>query len=657
MCGLTGWYNRNGADVDVSRLLQMAQTIVHRGPDDGGHWCQGAIGLAHRRLSIRDLSVSGRQPMADVSGRVVVAYNGEIYNDVELRRELERDFGVVFRTRTDTEILPYGYLAWGDALFEKLEGLYAIALWDCRNGRLLLARDGIGIKPLHFCETSDAVVFGSEIKAVLASGMARRDIDEGSLHTFLAAGHAGPATTLLKGIKQVPPGSVVAFTASQRQQWQFWRPKRSPQITDVNLALAELEQTLGTVVESQLVSDVPVSVFQSGGIDSSLISLTLGRRGLKAPLFTAGFDEKSHDETDTARDIATAAGLEQRIVSTDMSGEMDAIFRASVHHFDGQCSDTGALAFYQLSHAVKKHSTVVLSGDGGDEFFCGYQTYAATRLAEIGRSFVPAPLAGVVGRAAYRLSARNESRLPMSSLAARFGLGLSEGRSAPHLFWRRLVPQFIAEDLYGPALADLASESPYGEYSAYYWEGEGTLLDRAMIADQRFHLQSVLTKVDAMSMAHGLEVRVPLLDRRIMDLAGRIDVSLLNPAPLGPPKLILRQLARRLGMPATAAASKKKGFNVPNARLLRGELAPLADQVLDRDADVLAPYLLPEQVRQLWRAHKDRRADNAFALWPVLTVGTWLAQLARPQTAPPTAVSHDMQDKIQMHSAGAISRV
>jgi asparagine synthase (glutamine-hydrolysing) len=220
----------------------------------------------------------------------------------------------------------------------------------------------------------------------------------------------------------------------------------------------------------------------------------------------------------------------------------------------------------------------------------------------------------------------------MTAQLARFALGLGDGGEAPHLSWRRLIPKFLVQQLYGPGMAGLAGESPYAEYAGYYAEPHRDVLDRAMIADQRFHLQSVLAKVDAMSMAHSLEVRVPLLDRRVMDLAGTIDVRLLNPAPNGPPKLVLRKLAERLGVPKSVVAARKRGFNVPIARLLRDKLQPLGNELLDRNADVLAPYLKPDSVRGLWRAHRDREADNAFALWPVLTLATWQAGLGRPET-------------------------
>jgi asparagine synthase (glutamine-hydrolysing) len=622
----------------------MSCSLIHRGPDDEGLWNEGAIGLAHRRLAIRDLSPNGRQPMADPTGRIVVTYNGEIYNDRKLRGDLERKFGFEFRTSCDTEILPFAYLAWGEAMFERLEGLYAMGLWDREERRLLLARDGIGIKPLYYSASGDSVLFASEVKGLLASGQVNSELDPDALHTFFAAGHAGTASSLIKGIQQVPPGSVISFTATNRVERQFWRPYRAPQIMDLETALGRLERALDEVVESQLISDVPLAVLQSGGIDSSLISLTLGKRSLKAPLFTASFAERSHDETNNARLVAAAARLPHRTIECD-SHDLKPAFRAVVHHFDGQCADTGALAFYQLAGAVREHSTVALSGDGGDEFFCGYETYSATRAAEVARRVVPPWFARLVGHLAYRANARNEGRLPLAAIAARFALGLGEGGATPHLYWRRLIPGFIAQRLYGPAMDGLAAASPYIEYARYYCEPHSKVLDRAMIADQRFHLQSVLTKVDAMSMAHSLEVRVPLLDRRIMELAGQIDVSLMNSFPMGPPKYVLRKLAERLGMPASVASARKTGFNVPIARLMRRDLLSICEQVLDHHADVLAPYLKPETVRHLWRAHREHEADHAFALWPILIVATWRAGLARPQkqhspeSSPPIALA------------------
>jgi asparagine synthase (glutamine-hydrolysing) len=630
MCGIAGWLDRRDAPVDVKSLAAMSAALGHRGPDDHGLWHEGSVGLAHRRLAIRDLSLNGHQPMSDVTGRVFVTYNGEIYNDQELRDELRRNFGVSFHTTCDTEILPYAYLAWGETMFERLEGFYAIGIWDRQERRLLLSRDPIGIKPLYYTANDDHVLFASEIKGLLASGAIVAELEPEALHTFFAAGHAGTARSLLRDIKQIPPGTFISFTAAKRSERQFWRPYRVSEIRDMEAALSLLERALDEVVKSQLISDVPIGVLQSGGIDSSLVTLTLGRSGIKVPLFTAGFADRSHDETERAHQIADSCGLDHRIIVCESSGDLQSAFRAVVHSFDGQCADTGALAFYLISGAVREHSKVVLSGDGGDEFFCGYETYSATRAAELIRRLVPPSLARVIGRLAYQANPRNEERLPYSALVARFALGIGEGGAITHLQWRRLVPQFLAQQLYGRAMEGLVGTSPYSEYAQYYCEPQAKVLDRAMLADQRFHLQSVLTKVDAMSMAHGLEVRVPLLDRRLMELAGRIDVSLMNPAPNGPPKYILRRLANRLGIPAAVADAPKKGFNVPIARLMRRDLLPLCEQVLDRHADVLAPYLRPEVIQGLWRAHRDGTSNNAFALWPILTLATWKAGLARP---------------------------
>jgi len=629
VCGIIGWYERHGRPVDPRALQLMGDALIHRGPDGSGLWIEGSIGLGHRRLAIRDLSENGRQPMCDPSLRVFVTYNGEIYNDRELRVSLEREYGFRFRTSCDTEILPYAYLAWGERMFDRLEGIFAIGLWDRANKRLLLARDGIGVKPLYFSESDNAVLFASEIKGLLAHGAIPSVLEAEALHTYFAAGHAGTKYSLLKGIEQVAPGTVLTFSQEGRAERQFWAPRREPEVEDIDTALVQLSSVLDDVVLSQLVSDVPLGVLQSGGIDSTIVSLTLARQGVAAPLFTAAFDEKSHDETEMAARIAAVAGLPHRVVPVD-GLDVDSAFRAVVHHFDGQCADTGALAFYRLSQAVRRHTTVVLSGDGGDEFFCGYETYAASRIAAAVGALAPASIARTIGRFTYRLNPANESRLPASALLTRFALGLGEGGLRPHLEWRRLMPSFVARRVYGQAMRELASQTPYHEYASYYDAAGGQVLDRAMVADQRFHLQSVLAKVDAMSMAHSLEVRVPLLDRRVMELAGRISARLLHPS-LKQPKYLLRRLAERLGTPHDVATARKRGFNVPISRLLRGPLRSLADRVLDDDADVLAPYLRPDEVRALWRSHRDRKADHAFALWPVLTLATWRAGLSRPE--------------------------
>lgn len=623
MCGIAGYFRRDANPVDEGIVRRMTDQLVHRGPDDSGVWVERNIGLGHRRLSIRDLSSAGRQPMLDPTGRVVVSYNGEIYNDLELRRELEADFGFTFRTRTDTELLPVGYLAWGEGLFDRLEGMFAIALWDRQQQRLLLARDGVGIKPLYYLADKAKVLFGSELKAILSSGECIKKINPDSLHTYLAAGFPGPGASLVQGVAQVRPGTFLSFTEGGTYEHTFWRPSRTGEIQNLEQALDEFSGLFPAVVKSQLISDVPTGVFQSGGIDSTLVSLTARNLHTAPPLFTAAFADVSHDESELAAEVARAAGLKQHILSVDKADDPVAALRTIAYHFDGQCADTGAYAFYQLCREVRKHSTVVLSGDGGDEFFAGYDTYTASQVAESMSPWLPSPLLALIGRAAYFIGASDESRLPLPAVVSRFALGLANGGRNAHMQWRRLTPHFLLPKLYGKEMQSFASASPYAEYEKCADGDYESSLDRWLLSDQRFHIQSVLTKVDAMSMAHSLEVRVPLLDRRVMNFAGRCSTRLLLPRH-GPNKMLLRKAAERLGAPVSLLSAKKKGFNVPIASMLRNELATLCDFWMEQNPDVLSPYLNPDAVRNLWRDHYKLKANHAFALWPLIILAEWL---------------------------------
>lgn len=644
MCGINGIFMRNGSPVDVAALARMTAELTHRGPDTEGLWHEEAIGLGHRRLSIRDLSPLGAQPMADASGRIVASFNGEIYNDGALRRELEVEHGVRFHSHSDTEVIPYGFLAWGPRMFERLEGIFAIALWDRGDRVLWLARDAIGTKPLFYEATAERLLFASETKSIFIARGCVPEYDPAGLHTFLATGHAGPARSIYAGLNQVAPGTVIRCDTHSIAETRFWRPTRCGDITDPHEAIDRLGRTLAEVVQSQLVADVPVAVLQSGGIDSTLVSMAVaktlppGADG-RPTLFTATFRERSHDESDLAALVAGQLGLDHRLVTIDKGGDIEGDVLRCIHFCDGALADTGSLAFFRLSRAVGKQVSVVLSGDGGDEFFAGYETYAATRIAARVAPFVPRAMVAAVGRLLYRIAPQSEERLPPAALAARFMLALGDGNGTSHTRWRRLVQPFLLSDLYGPPLAELAG-SPYAEYDAAFLSAQGGLLDKALLADQQFHIQSVLAKTDLMSMAHGLEVRVPLLDRRIMDLAGRLSINLLNP-PGGPPKRVLRDLAKAMGAPPALTAGRKRGFNVPIARLLRRDLRTLCDRLFGHDADLLAPFLRADGLRRLWIAHRDGEADHAFALWPLLTLAAYRSGRAAaaaadsPAAAPP----------------------
>lgn len=623
MCGIAGMFDRTDRPIDPSVLARMTDTLAHRGPDGSGVWNDGPIGLGHRRLAIRDLTEAARQPMQDATGRVTVTYNGEIYNEVELRRELERDFGVRFRTSCDAEIIPAGWIHWGERLLDRLEGMFAFGLWDARDRCLVLARDGMGIKPLFVADDETRVRFGSEVKALLADPAQPKRIDASALHRYLAQGYVGPDATLLQGVRQVAPGAIERYDRDRMTSRTYWQPSRRPDIFRLDDAVDAFEPVWSKVVAEQLISDVPVGVLQSGGIDSTLITLSLPR-DRPVPLFTAGFDQASHDETSVAADVASQLGLNHHAVPVELSAAPIETFRAVVRHFDGQVADSSGFALYVLSRAVRPHVKVVLAGDGGDELFAGYQTYRASRLARVMGAVMPTSLAELLARVATRLGAASEERIPPSEMAARFFAGIAAGHRDAHAQWRRILPHHLQAELYGPALSPLAGAvDPLDGYRAALRNEAPSLVDRCLVADQRYYLPAdLLMKVDAMSMAHGLEVRVPMLDRRVAGVAARLHPRLLTRCT-GRDKRFLRHMVGRRGGPNTVTAGRKRGFNVPVARLLRGGLRPLAERVLDRDAGQFAPYLSPDSVRGLWRAHAARRANHGYLLWTLMTFAVW----------------------------------
>jgi asparagine synthase (glutamine-hydrolysing) len=618
MCGVAGIYYEDRRRAAETTLWSMVDALQHRGPDDRGLFIAPGIALGHARLSIRDLSRDGHQPFSDPSGRVVVSYNGEIYNDREIRAELERDFGCRFRTACDTEIIPLGYLAWGSGLFDRLEGMFAIALWDRDEERLLLARDGIGIKPLYYSEQAGVVRFASEIKGIFADPEQPQQLSPQGLHAFFAMGYVGPYDSTFDGVRQIPPGSVVCYCRGKRDIRRFWRPTRKPEITDIGDAAAEFHRIWHGVVGDQLVSDVPVGVLLSGGVDSTLVALAANRPGRRLPLFTASFANQSFDETPIAREVAGSIGARLHSIPVEVQSDLEALLVDVIRHYDGQSCDEASLALLLLSREVRRHVTVALSGDGGDEFFAGYPTYGASKWAAHVGPLMPAKIWTLLGELCHGREFGSRRRLPLSAIVSRFALGVAGGPHGAHASWRRYIPQFMLPKLYGPALRPLLGEDPFRGYKAELANAEGDLIDRCLLADQRWHLPGgMLLKSDAMSMSQSLELRVPLLDRRVMDFAGRCHSDLLL-SPRGEKKFLLRTLARRLKAPESVTEGSKRGFNAPLASLLRRELRPTAERIFERETDTLDPFIEPEAARALWREHASGHRDNAYAIWPML---------------------------------------
>jgi asparagine synthase (glutamine-hydrolysing) len=621
MCGIAGILHTDGRLVDRSMLQRMTDAIAHRGPDGEGHWYKHNVGLGHRRLAIRDLGPNGHQPMGDDNGEIWVSYNGEIYNDRALRNEIERKWGYRFRSTCDTELLPIGWRIWGKDLFDRIEGMYAIAIWDARTKELILARDGIGIKPLYFAQTPQAVYFGSEIKALMATGALRANIEPAAFHTYLASGHTTPDLSLVAGITQVPPGSVItidrhgnALTSS------FWAPKRRPHIRNADEALEGLKSVLGTVCEEMLAADVPVGLLQSSGVDSALLAFTVSG---DVPSFTATFAERSHDETEGARRLAAASGHCWHAVPVDNANDLAEIFRRVALAVDGQLADSSCLAHYLLSQAVRRKVTVALAGDGADEFFAGYPTYKASRMANLIGSLVPRQLGLCLANTLAAHYGADESRLPWHDVLGRFVRGLAAPGGTHHVEWRRLADSDTLRYIAGPALNEVLNQDPLQRYREPLLSSDGDLLDRCLLADQTVYLPSdMLMKVDRMSMANSLEIRVPFLDRRVMDFAGQIDGRLLA-RRTGNGKLLLREYIRQLGAGDSFVKEAKRGFNVPLSRLLRHDLRSVGDQLFNETPEVFAPLLNMDALRRLWQTHQDSKRNHAYLLWSLMIYGTW----------------------------------
>ena len=338
MCGIAGILNLDGRPVARRAIERMNAALVHRGPDGSGIWIDGAVGFGHRRLAIWDLSERASQPMTDPATGIVVTYNGEIYNDGRLKAALGAEHGTSFHTTCDTEIIAPSYSAWGLSAFDRLRGMFALALFDPRDGTLVLARDPVGIKPLYFSVVGASLRFASEIKALLALEDQPFRLDPDSLHRFLGQGYPGPERSLLRGVWPIPPGSVLVARRGEYRIERYWRPRRQSDIRNIEEATAAFESLWPEVVADHLVSDVPVGLLLSGGIDSSLVATALrNRRDVSA--FTASFSEPDFDEAGQASDIARACGLNHQSVPVDHEQSVPERFRSVVHHYDGHCAD------------------------------------------------------------------------------------------------------------------------------------------------------------------------------------------------------------------------------------------------------------------------------------------------------------------------------
>src|SRR5438876_1137776 len=574
MCGIVGIVKLNPqAAVDEVGLKRMRDVLRHRGPDGEGLWIEGPVGLGMRRLAIVDVT-GGHQPMANEDGTVWIVYNGEIYNHADLRRGLERR-GHAYRTRSDTETILHLYEEEGASCVERLQGMFAFALWDRLQGRLLLARDRLGIKPLYYAYTDKELLFASEIKALLVGGSVRPALNEAIVPEFLATGFVAGEETFFKGVRKLLPGRTLSWTLAEgSRERRYWRLPAATEEAPVTLAerAGELRTRLTAAVRSHLMSDVPLGLFLSGGIDSSGLAALMASL-VTEPIrtFAVGFSEPEANELAYARLAARAAGAEHREVVVSPTEFFDALPQL-IWHEDEPIAFPSSVPLYFVSRLAREHVKVVLTGEGADELFLGYNRYRVTawneRLGQMYRRWIPGSLRGHVRRLIPA------SPKPVRRYLERTFLTLPPEIRNLYLENFAVFPQTLQEEL----LVDkgiLTARDPYAEELRAFEEHSGGILERMSHADLQTYLVELLMKQDQMSMAASIESRVPYLDHELVEhvaaIPGRFKLRGWQT------KAVLRAALRDL-VPRQILTRRKMGFPVPLGKWLRGPFWPVVQE-------------------------------------------------------------------------------
>ncbi len=627
MCGIAGILQLDGTAPSRDVLEQMTRTLAHRGPDGEGFHVAGPIGLGHRRLAIIDLSEAGRQPMCNEDRTVWVTYNGEIYNYRDLRGELLAR-GHAFHSHTDSEVVIHAYEEWGVDCLQKFNGMFAFGLWDGRSKRLWLARDRLGVKPLFYCRLADAFLFGSEIKAILAHPQVRRQLDYQALAYYLGLNYTPAPHTLFEHVRQVLPGNFLLVDANGNQTGkEYWdlHFQEGQRAKKENAYLEEFSELLADSVRLRLASDVPFGAFLSGGIDSSAVSYWMAKN-LPEPLktFTIGFNEPGFDELPFARQVAERIGSEhfEKIIRANAAEILPKI----VWHSEEPTADSSMVAVYYLAQTARRHVAMVQSGDGADEILAGYETYQAHYLRKLYKA-VPAFLRqGILWPLIQALPA-SDAKVSFDARLKRFAAGAEIGDEAAHGAWRMIFDARERQNLLLPIWEHYAARSDYLDLyrRAFSRTNARNPLNRMLYVDTRFYLPNdMLVKVDRMCMAHGLEAREPYLDYRLVEFAASLPPN-LKLRKLSQKKYILKKsMAGRL--PRQVIWRRKAGFNVPNARWIKGEMKPFVQDHLSPRAVKDMGVLDPPAVERILFDHFSGKAENSHQIWCLLTLALWWQQ-------------------------------
>ncbi|MGB9433377.1 MAG: asparagine synthase (glutamine-hydrolyzing) [Candidatus Acidiferrum sp.] len=616
MCGISG-YTHRGRAVPPSVIKEATDCLIHRGPDQQGTYETDNVSLGAVRLKIIDLE-AGAQPFFSDDRKTVLVFNGEIYNYRELRKELE-GLGHSFSTHSDTEVLLRAFLQWDTECFPRLRGMFAAAFWKEDERRLVLVRDRVGIKPLYVCRSGDDIYFGSELKAILIHPEIPRLLDHTALHYYLALNYVPGPFTLIQGIAKLRPGCFLEWRDGRVHEQLFWK---LPHTQNENWTLPDAELALDGLlkqsVREHLLSDVPVGIWLSGGIDSSaLLHYASEESSQRVKTFSVTFQGRSFDETPYIRQLVKQYQTEHYELDLNPTLDLPSAIEELAYYSDEPFADAGAVPIWYLSKLSRQHATVALSGEGADELFGGYVTYQADHLAGyarmlpklVRRSFLSAlkywPVSDEKISFEYKLKRFLEGTLLSSDEAHTYWNGSFSTAQQEHLL--RRSNQVRVQDLFD---ADFPRARRVGN------------LNRFLAFDQKYYLtDDLLQKVDRMSMAHSLEVRPPYLDHRIIEFASTLPNQFkVNGRTL---KVILKKLMKSK-LPTSVVRRPKTGLDIPTHAWLRGPLRAFLEDTLSPDAVRQTGLFPPEAIEKVVRDHMERRANLGYHLWGLMILFLWM---------------------------------
>ena len=647
MCGIAGIVAPLGSQLISETMVRMTDAIIHRGPDDQGHVIGDNIGIGMRRLSIIDVA-GGHQPIANETGDIHVICNGEIYNHDQLRRELKSK-GHHFKTGSDAEVIVHLYEEVGDACLDQLRGMFGLAIWDQRTDRLLIARDRLGKKPLFYAQRGKRLWFGSEMKSLLAAEPSLNKPNHAALGEFFQFAYVHQPQTVFQDIHRLPAAHYGVWERGEFTIKPYWSIEfqADESVSDADWA-EQLDAVLADSVKVRLQSEVPLGVFLSGGLDSSAVVAYAHRAGLDPmKTFTVAFDRQEWDESDDALRVAKHFGTDHHVLELTEPQMRDSLIEtleAITHHCDEPFGDASAIPTYHISRMAREHVTVILSGDGGDELFAGYTAYRGVLFAQKYRRLLPQ----LIGRHLIPGTASFASRFLGGSLRYKMkrvakvcrdsSLPIHEALRDKASIWNtRELRDLLTPECY--AGAEYLGEQYLPDELWKIMQSDMDLVSRMCEVDiKSYMLDDILVKVDRMSMAHSLEVRSPLLDHNVVELAARMPTRLKVDRHAG--KLIFRDVVRPY-LPPKTVRKGKQGFSVPLRDWFRGELSGTVRDYLLSDGQLPEELFQRSGVEEILAQHQRGAADHANKIWLLLAYAAWNKQ-TQTSLAPSDKAAHTM---------------